>query len=159
MVILLKIQGFPICKNIDWQMELVHGNMAKASSIRWPWRVKLTLAIHFYFEIRKPNLASLVLVFIIFFTWRSLKVCFLAKGTANCPQPYLPQWAYEGVSGMVSTPQTLWIANLLCNSKVMQQWTSPPVIFLHLGASGHRHERSAVIVSVSGVTLPYCRED
>lgn len=38
----------------------------------------------------------------------------------------------------------------------MQRGTLPPVIFLHLGARGHRCGGGAVIVSVLGVTLPYC---
>lgn len=40
----------------------------------------------------------------------------------------------------------------------MRRATLPPVIFLHLGARGHRCRGGAVIVSVLGVTLPYCRD-
>lgn len=61
---------------------------------------------------------------------------FLTKGAANCPGSYLSQRARGGVSVVVSTPRTLWIANRLCNSKVMRRATLPPVIFLHLGARG-----------------------
>lgn len=61
---------------------------------------------------------------------------FLTKGATNCPGSYLSQRARGGVSVVVSTPRTLWIANRLCNSKVMRRATLPPVIFLHLGARG-----------------------
>lgn len=40
----------------------------------------------------------------------------------------------------------------------MQWGTLAAVIFLHLGAWGHHCRGSAVIVSVLGVTLPYCRD-
>lgn len=40
----------------------------------------------------------------------------------------------------------------------MRRRTLPPVIFLHLGAWGQRCRGGAVIVSVLGVTLPYCRD-
>lgn len=39
----------------------------------------------------------------------------------------------------------------------MRRGALPPVISLHLGARGHRCGGGAVIVSVLGVTLPYCR--
>lgn len=120
--------------------------------------MKLSLASHLYFCFQKTKFDLISLDIYHIFTWRGPKVRFGASGAANCHQPYLPQWAYGGVSGVVSILHTLnckWPRN----SKVMQWWASPPIIFLHLGASGHRWGGSVVIVCVSGATFPYCGKD
>lgn len=122
---------------------------------------KLLPCIHPHFYFIKPNLASLVFFYFLsysYFTWLGPKLCFLTERAANCSRSYLSRWARGGVSVVVSTPHAIWIANHLCNSKVMQWGTLAAVIFLHLGAWGRHCRVSAVIVSVLGVTPPYCRD-